>query len=1011
MAKENGGEHSSGQPPFAAALPPAEEPLEGSPEGVLCLDGQQRIRYLNPAAEALFGRRADDLDRQPFDRLLPEAAREPHRQHVRTFLQEATERRWMNGGQSVEIHHPDGHRIPVRILLTRQETEDGPWITALLHDPDRQQAAETARERFRRALETVGAGHRALVRNTEEPALLEEVCRVAVEVGGYRFAWVGYAEQDPEKRVAPRAQAGHGSGYLDRIRVAWDAGDAEGQGPVGRTIRSGEPAIERDLRSSPTFAPWREAALERGYQSAIALPLTVAERTFGALTIYAAETDAFDADEAWLLQRLADDLAYGLQTLRDRRAWQEERDRLVAILEATPDFVGIADRDGRVLYRNAGAWALLGVPPETNPSRFTIHDTQPPWATRRIREEGFPTAVREGFWQGETAFLRADGSEVPVSQIILAHYDSDGEVTHFSTIARDISDQIRARAEMDKLSSALQQSGDMVWITDDRGTIEYVNPAFERITGYTADEALGRPTSELLSSGLHSEELYERLWAAIKGGETFREIFTNRNRDGELFQLDETISPLRDEEGRIRNFVATGRDITENLRMEERLRFLAYHDPLTELPNRHLFDERLGQATTHLGRHGRSAGVVLVDLDRFKQVNDSLGHAVGDRLLQGVAERFRAALREGDTVARFGGDQFAVLLDDLASPSHIPGLVAKLLDTLAEPLVVADYELVVTANAGFSIFPRDARDPETLLKQADTALHRAKAQGSNHFQGFNSELDHRGPERLGLEADLHRALERDQLFLLYQPQFHLAEGRMTGVEALLRWRHPQRGLIPPAEFVPMLEELGLIEEVGDWVVRTAAEQAAAWAAAGTPLAMAINLSVRQFHNQGLAQHILDAVQGAGLPPARLELEITEGLFLEESRGVAETLRALSEAGVRLALDDFGTGYSALGYLRRFPVDTLKIDQSFIRELGEPHPTELVRAIVNMARPLSIQPVAEGVETAEQARVLREMGCPLVQGFGLSPPVPADTIPALAAAPPPEPPEAPPEGTP
>jgi diguanylate cyclase (GGDEF)-like protein/PAS domain S-box-containing protein len=977
--------------------------LDSTSEGVLCLDARRRIRFFNPAAEALLGYPAEAVLDHPLDHLLPDDDHASPLGQLEAFRQSGAASGWLNGGEPVTLRHRDGRPLAVAILLARGETPEGPMVTAILRDLSQREQAEAAQWRMRRALETVSAGHRALVHNHDEQALLAEICRVAVAVGDYRFAWAGYAEDDAERSVRPAAHAGHEAGYLDVIRVTW-GDEATGQGPVGRAIRAGSPSTERDLRRSPTFAPWREAALARGFESAIALPLTAGERTFGALTIYAADADAFDPEEAWLLERLAGDLAYGLQVLRDRRRSQAERDRLIGILEATPDFVGIADRDGRVLYRNAGAWRLLGLPPESDPTRFTIDDTQPPWSARRIRQEGFPTAAREGSWQGELAFLRADGTEVPVSQIVLAHYDSDGAVTHFSTIARDISQEKRAQAEMDKLSSAIEQSGDLIWITDDQGVIEYVNPAFEEVTGYTADEAVGRPNSGLLSSGLHSEAFYARLWDTIRRGEVFRDVFTNRNRAGELFHLDETISPLRDAQGHIRNFVATGRDITENLRMEERIRFLAYYDPLTELPNRHLFDERLGQATAHLDRHSRLAAVVLLDLNRFQQINDSLGHGVGDRLLRAVAQRFAAAVREGDTVARFGGDQFALLLDDLGRPDHVPGLVGKVLDALAEPITVEGFELVVTANAGASLYPGDARDPDTLLKQADTALHRAKTQGRNRFAAFSAELDRRGPEHLGLEADLSRALERGQFHLVYQPQFHLGQGRLHGVEALLRWEHPDRGAVSPAEFIPLLEELGLIEAVGDWVVQTAAEQAGAWARAGQPVPVAVNLSVRQFRSRDLADRIVGAVRRAGLGVGQFELEITESLFLEESQGVANALQELHGAGIRLALDDFGTGYSALGYLRRFPLDVLKIDRSFIGEITEHQPAELVRAVVNMARPLGIEPVAEGVETAGQARALSAMGCDLVQGFGLAHPLPAEAIPDLAAAPLPEPPE-------
>ncbi|MEF8794135.1 GAF domain-containing protein [Thiohalorhabdus sp.] len=375
----------------------AEKLLEATSEVVVGIDFGPRIRLFNPAAESLFGFPAEEVLGEPLERLFPEANRDKHRRDVEAFLKGTPDRHWMNDGDPITLRSREGEAGPVTIVLLRGDTPAGTAVTALILDIGQKGRTESTRHRMRRALETVSAGHRALVRTREEATLLEEICRVAVAVGGYRFAWAGYAENDSENHVRPVAHAGHEAGYLDRIQVTW-GDEPTGQGPVGRAIRSAAPSVDRDLRSSATFAPWREAALARSYESAIALPLTTNERTFGSLAIYAAEPDAFDNEEAWLLEQLAGDLAYGIQILRDRQAWRQERDHLVAILEATPDFVGLADRQGHILYRNAGAWQMLGMPGDTDPSGHHVLGSKAHEKARQTLEEIFPVAAREGTW-------------------------------------------------------------------------------------------------------------------------------------------------------------------------------------------------------------------------------------------------------------------------------------------------------------------------------------------------------------------------------------------------------------------------------------------------------------------------------------------------------------------------------------------------------------------------------------------------------------------------------------
>jgi len=431
----------------------------------------------------------------------------------------------------------------------------------------------------------------------------------------------------------------------------------------------------------------------------------------------------------------------------------------------------------------------------------------------------------------------------------------------------------------------------------------------------------------------------------------------------------------------------------ERRRAEERLTYLAHHDVLTGLPNRALFLDRLGQALHDAHRTGRHVGVAFLDLDRFKHINDSLGHGTGDQLLKVVAARLAATVRRGDTVARHSGDEFTLILADVAHADDAARVAQKILDHLAKPFEAAGRELFVSASLGIALYPGDARDAETLLRNADLAMYRAKEVGRNNYQFYTAEMTARAIDNLSLENALRHALGRNELLLHYQPVVETGTGRVVSVEALARWRHPQRGLIPPDQFIPLAEETGLIAPIGAWTMRTACVQCCAWERSGCPaLRMAVNLSARHFQEQDLAGAVLQMLHDTGLPPQRLDLEITESVLIQDADAAQAVLGALRDAGIRLTLDDFGTGYSSLSYLKRFPVDTIKIDRSFVCDIpADPDDAAIATAIIAMAHRLGIQVIAEGVETPEQYEFLRAEGCDFMQGYLFSPPEPAEEL--------------------
>lgn len=434
-------------------------------------------------------------------------------------------------------------------------------------------------------------------------------------------------------------------------------------------------------------------------------------------------------------------------------------------------------------------------------------------------------------------------------------------------------------------------------------------------------------------------------------------------------------------------------DITQRKVAEERLQYLVHHDSLTDLPNRLLFMDRLSQAMARVRWHNRLVAILFLDLDRFKRINDTLGHDVGDQLLKVVAERLRACIRTGDTVARMGGDEFTIILSDVAQVEDVPRVAQKIIDAISRPFSLMGQELFITVSMGISLFPNDGQDAQTLVKNADVAMYRAKEQGRNHYQHYSPAMNVRTLERLALENNLRHALERKELLLHYQPRVDLETGRITGVEALLRWQYPDLGLIPPSQFIPLAEETGLIIPIGEWVLRTACIQNKLWQSMGFfPMRVAVNLSARQFQQRSLVETISHVIKETGLDPHYLELELTEGLIMKNAELTITTLRDLHEMGIQVSIDDFGTGYSSLSYLRRFPIHALKIDQSFVRDITtDPDDTVIVTAIILLAHSLKLKVIAEGVETQEQLDFLRSLKCHEMQGYLFSRPLPAEEM--------------------
>ena len=558
---------------------------------------------------------------------------------------------------------------------------------------------------------------------------------------------------------------------------------------------------------------------------------------------------------------------------------------------------------------------------------------------------------------------------------------------HDALRARDLALSASQR-DLYLAEKVIESSLEGVMVTDAHARILSVNPAFTRMTGYAPEEVVGLNPS-VLNSGRQSPAFYARMWDGLLGDGQWQGEVWNRRKTGEVYPQLLHITAIRDREGVLTHYAALFTDISRLKETEARIRDLAYYDPLTGLPNRRLLDDRLQVELAHAARLRCRLAVMFVDLDRFKRINDSLGHAVGDKLLVEIAARLRASLRDDDTVARMGGDEFLVVLNNLSGPDEAATMARRMVAELRRPVNVEGRELVVTTSVGVAVYPDDSRDADTLVKHADVAMYRAKDEGRNSFQLFEPAMNARSLERLALETALHRALPRDELQLYFQPVMKAEGGELVAVEALLRWRHPDLGLVSPADFIPLAEDTGLIVPIGEWVLRSACEHHRRWCeAGGAPLHMMVNISARQFREEGFAAMVGSVLAETSMTPGDLTLELTESMLMDDTDRALARLDHLRALGVCLAIDDFGTGYSSLAYLKRFPIDELKIDRLFVRGIDRnTRDAALVSAIVSLGHSLGLRVVAEGVETAAHLDVLRRQGCDLAQGFHFSPPLP------------------------
>ncbi|RJG12290.1 EAL domain-containing protein [Pseudomonas cavernicola] len=746
----------------------------------------------------------------------------------------------------------------------------------------------------------------------------------------------------------------------------------------------GKTATELDIWGIPGIGPSVLQRLQNGSLRNLEMPF---RKHDGQLFTGLISAQPFQLDDTPALVVVVRDIS---QLKETQQQLQISEEKFSKVFHSSPDGLLLTRMsDGLLLEVNEGFTRLSGYNSSEIADRSTLDLGL--WDNQEDRQRIMQLLSIHGAVRDFTAPMRTRTGELRLCELSTQIMHINGE-TCLLTIARDVTERLQIQEKLQQAATVFESTAEGVMITDTQQRITAVNRAFSEITGYSEQDALGQ-SPRMLASGQHDSAFYTAMWHQLGAEGHWQGEIWNRRKNGELYPGWLTISAVRNSEALTTHFVGVFADISSLKHAQASLDYQAHHDPLTGLPNRLLFESRLRAALTDAQTDDRQGAVLFLDLDRFKHINDSLGHPVGDLLLKASALRLKEHLRDIDTVARLGGDEFIILLPGLQQPSDAEHVANKLLAGFSAPFQADEHELFISASIGVSLFPQDGNDVATLVKNADAAMYRSKAKGRNRAELYTRDLTSQATERMALEHELRRALERQELSLYYQPKLSLGTQRLVGAEALIRWHHPFFGEILPERFIPLAEENGLILPLGDWVLQEACRQMGEWQTQHAPFgSLSVNLAGAQLRQPQLVERIDRLLKGYGLEPALLQLEITENFIMSQTEEALTILHELKRLGVQLAIDDFGTGYSSLSYLKRLPLDTLKIDQSFVRGLpDDPHDAAIARAIIALGRSMQLTVIAEGVETKAQEQFLASEGCEQIQGFIVSRPLPAEVF--------------------
>lgn len=741
----------------------------------------------------------------------------------------------------------------------------------------------------------------------------------------------------------------------------------------------GKTPSELNIWGVPGVGPGMLQRLQTGSIRNLEMPFRRKDgRTFAGLL----SAEPFDLDSTKAVVVVVRDIT---QLKQAQQQLQLSEEKFAKSFHSSPDGMVITRQiDGLLVEVNEGFIRLTGYDNELMTDESTL--TLGIWANLYEREQLLEQLSRDGFVRDFRSHIRHKNGQIRLCEISSRPLLIAGEDCML-TIARDITERYQMQEKLQLAATVFESTAEGVLITDTRQRITAVNRAFSEITGYSEQEAMAE-TPRLLASGLHDSAFYAAMWYQLTAEGHWQGEISNRRKNGEVYPSWLTISAVRNRDQFITHFVAVFADISSLKHAQARLDYQAHHDPLTGLPNRTLFESRLQAALLHSMESNSLGAVLFLDLDRFKHINDSLGHPVGDLLLKGIAQRLKENLRDIDTVARLGGDEFIILLPGLLHPNDAEVIANKLLASFAAPFQAGEHEFFISSSIGSCLFPIDGTDVATVVKNADAAMYRSKAKGRNRVESYTRDLTSQATARMALEHELRRAMERNEFSLSFQPKISLLNHQLVGAEALIRWTHPTLGEVPPEHFIALAEENGMILQIGDWVLEQACMQMCEWNKIYRPFgALSVNLAGAQLRQPKLLARIEQLLADYRLAPECLQLEITENFIMSQAEEALAVLYRLKRLGVQLAIDDFGTGYSSLSYLKRLPLDILKIDQSFVRGLpDDTHDGAIVRAIIALGRSMQLTVIAEGVETPEQQQFLADEGCEQIQGYIVSLPL-------------------------
>lgn len=1002
--------------------------FEHMPDGILIADSHCYYLDANPSMCKLLGYRLDELVGMHASQIVSE----PELEHIEPILNS------INAGDECirewRFRRKDGSFFEAEVYISHMP--DGNLLS-IVHDITLIKSREREISRLSLLYEALSQVNQAIVLMATREELFQNICRILVEFGGFSMAWVGWHNPVLQK-IVPIATCGDHNDYIKSINIFTDD-RPEGLGPTSVAFSTRRPYICNNMQSDPITLPWRAEITHRNFRASAAFLIRERGEVSGTLTVYADTDYFFQNKEIALLDEAALNISFALDNLlREQESIQanliasSERQFSNTMIDSMPGIMYFYDIQGKFLRWNKNFEVVSGFSSDEianmHPLDF-FEDRYKPLLEEKIKEvfELGESSIEAPFLSkaGKTTQYFFTGRKVVFNDVdCLVGVGID--ITELKQ-----TELLLAENEL-KYRELVENANSIILRWNSEGKITFLNEYGQHYFGYNLEEIMGQhvvgsivPPMDTDGNDMHP------LMQQIRSNPAAFEQNINQNirRNGELVWIAWTNKCVFDTEGNIIEVLSIGSDITrerhadETIRelnanleqankeleldlarrkeAEDKIEQLAFYDPLTNLPNRRLLHDRLKHSFAANARHQNYGALLFIDLDNFKALNDRKGHNVGDQLLVMVARRLQATAREGDTIARIGGDEFIVILDNLSANSEQAASMAevvgdKFLDALSKPYLLIDYEYRGTASIGVSLFHNQQFSVEELLRRSDTAMYQAKSNGRNTLRFYDPAMQAAVEARVELESDLRMGLSGNQFVLFYQPQVNQS-GQIFGAESLIRWQSPQKGLVPPIQFIPLAEETGLILPIGKWVLETACDQLKAWESdpVKAELKLAINVSARQFYQPNFVEHVLETFINKNINPNKLKLELTESIVVEDINTVITKMHALRDAGVQFSLDDFGTGYSSLSYLTQLPISQLKIDQTFVRNIGVKHgDSVIVQTIIGMAENLGMNVIAEGVETQEQYDFLRENGCTLFQGYLFGKPLPIEKFDSL-----------------